>query len=115
MTNQRVYEGSAQVNENCTGSINSRLSYLLVNRKAKARKQERRKKHTENDTEKRTQTEKEKKTCLSMRTGSASVLGASRHDAADRCLHQLTWAGVGWNGVTVSSLSSLWMDLTGFA
>lgn len=45
MTNQRVYEGSAQVNENCTGSINSRLSYLLVNRKAKARKQERRKRH----------------------------------------------------------------------
>lgn len=45
MTNQRVYEGSAMVNENCTGSINSRLSYLLVNRKAKARKQERRKRH----------------------------------------------------------------------
>jgi len=45
MNNLRVYEGSAQVNENCTGSINSSLSYLLVNRKAKARKQERRKKH----------------------------------------------------------------------
>ena len=45
MTSYRLCESSVKVNENCTGSINSRLSYLLVNRKAKARKQERRKKH----------------------------------------------------------------------
>tara|TARA_B100001939_G_scaffold26970_1_gene21692 strand:- start:48 stop:248 length:201 start_codon:yes stop_codon:yes gene_type:complete len=45
MTSYRLCESPVKVNENCTGSVIGRLSYDLVNRKAKARKQERRKKH----------------------------------------------------------------------
>jgi len=45
MTSYRLCESSVKVNENCTGYLSNRLSYDLVNRGAKARKQERRKKH----------------------------------------------------------------------
>lgn len=45
MTSYRLCESSVLNNKDCTGIYNSRLSYDLVNRGAKARKQERRKKH----------------------------------------------------------------------
>ena len=45
MNDNRQYEGSVANNESCTDFYYNRLSYVLVNRKAKARKQERRKKH----------------------------------------------------------------------
>ncbi len=45
MNHYRLYEGSVKNNESCTDFYYHRLSYVLVNRKAKARKQERRKKH----------------------------------------------------------------------
>ena len=49
-----------------------------------------------------------------MRTGSASVLGASLHAVAGMCLHWLAWAGVGWPGLTLASLGCLWLVLDGF-